>query len=116
MADSYQIGQERTAGETATLLRVTGELDIDARDDLYDAIVAALNVGDVVVDLAGVTFIDSEALGALIESYNLAQARDVDFRVVNPRGLVDRVLTVSGAMDLFGRREFEDGSAGNRRA
>ena len=103
MADSYQIGREPMAGGTATLLRVTGELDIDARDDLYDAIVTALGAGDVVVDLAGVTFLDSEALGALIDGYNQAQAGAADFRVVNPRGLVGRVLTVSGAMELFGR-------------
>lgn len=103
MADSYKIGQERAADGTATLLRVTGELDITARDPLCGAILTALADGNVVVDLGAVTFIDSEALGALIDGYNEAQARSVGFGVTNARGLVARVLTVSGALDLFGR-------------
>ncbi len=104
MADSYQIGQERAADGTAVLLRLTGELDINARDELRDAIQAALDddAADIVIDLGGVTFLDSEALGGLIDGYNAAQARTVGFRVVNARGLVDRVLSVSGALDLFG--------------
>nr|WP_296063526.1 STAS domain-containing protein [uncultured Actinoplanes sp.] len=105
MADSYQIGQgDRAADGTVALLRLSGELDINAREDVHDAILKNLDAGptDIVVDLAAVTFIDSEALGALIDGYNACQARDVGFRVTNARGLVDRVLTVSGAMELFG--------------
>lgn len=104
MADFYQIAQERAADGTAALLRLSGELDINARDDLQQAFerVLADGAADIVVDLADVTFIDSEALGALIGGYNAAQIRTVGFRVVNARGLVDRVLSVSGALDLFG--------------
>jgi anti-anti-sigma factor len=102
VADSYKIGQERAADGTATLLHISGELDITARDELRGTIVAALDGGDVVVDLAGVSFLDSEALGALIDGYNEAQRRSAGFRVINPRGLVARVLQVSGALALFG--------------
>ena len=98
------IGQERAADGTAVLLKLSGELDINARDDLRDVVQAALDEGiaDIVVDLGGVTFLDSEALGGLIDGYNAAQARTVGYRVVNARGLVERVLSVSGALDLFG--------------
>ena len=102
MADSYKIGQERAAGGTATVLTLSGELDINARDDLRAAILAALDDGDVVLDLAGVTFLDSEALGSLIDGYNEALARGAGYRAAGARGLVERVLTVSGARDLFG--------------
>jgi anti-anti-sigma factor len=102
VADSYKIGREQAADGSATLLHISGELDITARDDVRDAIVAALGSGDVVVDLAGVTFLDSEALGALIDGYNAARTLPAGFRVVNARGLVARVLAVSGARDLFG--------------
>ena len=102
MADSYKIGQERAADGSATVLRLGGELDITARDDLHAAILAALADGDVVIDLDAVTFIDSEALGALIDGYNQARAKPAGFRVVNANGLVARVLKVSGATDLFG--------------
>jgi anti-anti-sigma factor len=102
VADSYKIGQQRAADGTAMLLRVSGELDITSREQLSDAILAALADGDVTVDLEAVTFIDSEALGALIDGYNQAVARSQTFQVINARGLVARVLKVSGALDLFG--------------
>jgi anti-anti-sigma factor len=101
VADSYKIGQERTADGAATLLSIAGELDITARDVLRDAILAALGEGDVVIDLGGVHFLDSEALGALIDGYNEARTRPAGFRVINARGLVARVLSVSGTLDLF---------------
>ncbi|MEU8815473.1 STAS domain-containing protein [Actinoplanes sp. NPDC048796] len=102
MADSYNIGQERTADGAATLLRIDGELDINARDDLRVAILTAVDGGDVVVDLGGTTFLDSEALGALIDGYNAAQAGGTAFRVTKATGVVARVLGVSGAGELFG--------------
>lgn len=93
MADSFQIG---------TVVRPGGELDINARDDLRATILDALaESGSVVVDLGDVTFIDSEALGALIDGYNAAISAGADFRVVNARGSVARVLNVSGAQELF---------------
>jgi anti-sigma B factor antagonist len=96
------IGQERAADGSATLLHLGGEFDITARDTLRATILAALDHGDVVIDLDAVTFIDSEALGALIEGYRAARARPAGFRVVNAHGLVAQVLKVSGAVELFG--------------
>lgn len=102
MADSYQIGPEPAAEPAASILRPTGELDINSRDDLRATILGALGrAPGVVVDLADVTFIDSEALGALIEGYNAALASGAGFRVVNARRAVARVLNVSGAQELF---------------
>lgn len=101
MADSYTIGTERTADGSATTLRLSGEFDINARDDLREALLLAIADGDVVVDLEGVSFLDSEALGALIDGFNAGRGRRAGFRVVNAHDVVERVLTVSGAKDLF---------------
>jgi anti-sigma B factor antagonist len=101
VADSYTIGAEPAAGGAATILRLAGELDINARDDLREALLRALADGDVVVDLEAVSFLDSEALGALIDGFNAGRGRGAGFRVINSRDVVDRVLTVSGAKDLF---------------
>ena len=81
------------------VVRLTGELDLDARDDLRQVIEQA--VGDrrsrvVTVELGGGTFLDSEALGVLIEGWNTAQRASKSFRVVNARGIVRRVLDVAG--------------------
>jgi len=102
VADSYTIGQERAADGSATLLHLGGELDITARDVLRATLVAALEEGDVVIDLDAVTFVDSEALGALVAAYHVARARPAGFRVVNAHGVVARVLKVSGTLELFG--------------
>jgi anti-sigma B factor antagonist len=101
VADSYRIDGERTADGATTILRISGELDINARDDLRDALLLALGDGDVVVDLQEVSFLDSEALGALIDGFNASRVQGAGFRVRNSRNVVDRVLTVSGAKDLF---------------
>jgi anti-anti-sigma factor len=101
VADSYSLGAERSADGSATILRVAGELDINARDDLREALLLAIADGDVVVDLDAVSFLDSEALGALIDGFNASRDRSAGFRVVNAHDVVDRVLTVSGAKDLF---------------
>ncbi|MBU2667505.1 STAS domain-containing protein [Actinoplanes bogorensis] len=96
MADPYQIDR------TSAILRPSGELDINARDDLREAIVGALRAHTTVtVDLTEVSFIDSEALGALIDGYNEAVALGAGYRVVGAGGSVARVLTVSGAQALF---------------
>jgi anti-anti-sigma factor len=101
VADSYTIGAQRSADGSATTLRLDGELDINARDDLREALLLAIADGDVVVDLEGVSFLDSEALGALIDGFNTSRERGVGFRVVNARDVVERVLSVSGAKELF---------------
>jgi anti-anti-sigma factor len=97
------IGQERAADGSATLLHLGGELDITARDALRETILAAVDHGDVVIDLDQVTFVDSEAIGALVEGYQAARARPAGFRLVNAHGVVARVLEVSGVLELFGR-------------
>jgi anti-anti-sigma factor len=103
VADTYKIGRAGAADGAATILRVSGELDINAREDLREALFAAVAAGDVVVDLDEVTFLDSEALGAIIDGYNASRETGARFRVVNAHHVVDRVLTVSGASELFDR-------------
>lgn len=97
----YQITREAGA------VRLSGDLDINARDELRDALVGA--VGDevaadgkvVVVDFDHTAFLDSEAMGALIEGFLAARAAGMRMSIVNAHGLVLRVLEVSGVLDMF---------------
>ncbi|WP_189079988.1 STAS domain-containing protein [Mangrovihabitans endophyticus] len=85
-------------------LRLGGELDITVRDDLRDIVLAAVaeaGAGGVIIDFSDTAFIESEAIGALLDGMNAAKAEKVPFRAVNPQGLVLRVLTVSGVLELF---------------
>ena len=89
-------------------LALDGEFDITSRDDLERAVldaVAAAGTGDVVVDLHGVSFIDSEAVAAIIAGYRAALAAGSGYRLARARGLVRRVLDIAGLWDLIGEEE-----------
>lgn len=81
-------------------VRLGGSLDIGAREDLRDAI-AQVSADRVIVDLGHVRFIDSEALAGLIEGFLRARKAGAEVRAVNARGIVLRVLEVTGTMELF---------------
>lgn len=82
-------------------IRLGGSLDIGAREDLRDAI-GGIAATTVLVDLGAVRFLDSEALAGLIEGFLKARESGVDIRAVNARGIVLRVLEVTGTLELFG--------------
>ena len=81
----------------AAVVRLAGELDLYTADAVREALVRALDPAPerVVVDLADVTFIDSTALGVLIEARR--RLPDVGrFRLASPGLEVRRALEVSG--------------------
>ena len=94
----YQITRE------PGVVKLSGDLDINARDELRDALVAVVRddrSGAVVVDFDDVAFLDSEAMGALIEGFLAARGAGVTMSIVNAHGLVHRVLDVSGVLEMF---------------
>jgi anti-anti-sigma factor len=94
----YQITRE------AGVVRLSGDFDINARDELRTVLVQAVEedgAGGIVVDFDRVLFLDSEALSALIEGHVVARAAGVKLSVANAHGLVHRVLDVSGVLELL---------------
>jgi anti-anti-sigma factor len=86
-------------------LRLGGSLDIGAREDVRDSIADAATapgLSSLLVDLGGVTFLDSEALAGLIEGFLKVRETGMAIRMVNANGLVRRVLEVTGTLELFG--------------
>ena len=81
----------------ALVLSLTGELDLYTAPALREALQGAVERSPkrLVVDLAGVTFIDSTALGALVEARSRL-ARDDAFALAAPGLEVRRALEVSG--------------------
>ena len=72
-----------------------GELDLAAIDDVLHTL-AELDGQTILLDLAGVTFIDSTGLRTL-----MAAKRDhAQLSVVNPSGVVVRLLDMTGASEL----------------
>ncbi|MEV4640706.1 STAS domain-containing protein [Actinoplanes sp. NPDC049548] len=99
MTDAYyQITRQAGA------VRLSGDFDINARDELRAVLAQAVeedSTGALVVDFDGVVFLDSEALSALIDGFVAARAAGVKLSIVNAHGLVHRVLEVSGVLEMF---------------
>jgi anti-anti-sigma factor len=81
------------------LLTVTGELDLATGPVLGQRIRRPLfwkTVKRLVVDLSGVTFVDSSGTNALVLSHGHAEALDREVRFVCPEGSVMRRLRAYG--------------------
>ncbi|WP_030440472.1 STAS domain-containing protein [Actinoplanes subtropicus] len=84
-------------------LTLSGELDLATADRLQQHVQRALAqpARKLVLDLAGVAFCDSTGLGALLHARNTAVEHGTGFQVTRPRGLTQRVLEVSGLLDIL---------------
>ncbi|HVE94726.1 MAG TPA: STAS domain-containing protein [Acidimicrobiales bacterium] len=88
-------------GSTATV-SVAGELELVQGDKLEAAVRRLLpDVERVVVDLNGVTFMDSSGLGALIALRQAADETGWRFALRGPTQAVTRVLELTSTISLF---------------
>jgi anti-sigma B factor antagonist len=94
---------DSTAGAQG-VLRLCGEFDIAGADDVVTAAVALLDgrsVTELVLDLSGVTFIDSTGIGTLVAVRNLAREARVTTRLQDPRPGVASLLALTAVDRLF---------------
>ncbi len=92
------------------LLTLTGEVDLYTAPRFKDDLVALIEDGatDVVVDLSGVTFIDSTALGVIISGVKRLHERDGRLAIVAGSRPVVRILDITGldkVLTIFETRE-----------
>jgi anti-anti-sigma factor len=85
--------------EQGTVIAVAGDVDIATAPELRDALVAA--PGDVTVDLADVSFMDSSGLSALIAGRKHAIAVGHRFVVRHEPELVERAMRVTGVYEFL---------------
>jgi anti-sigma B factor antagonist len=81
------------------VLTVHGEVDVMTTPRVRAHLVALLSDGrpQVIVDLEGVSFLDSSGLGALVAALKLARSRGGELRLVcNEQRSVRKVLEVTG--------------------
>lgn len=83
--------------DEAVIVSLVGELDLYNAEEVRKALLDTLTDGSevLVVDLEAVTFIDSTALGVLIEARSRMEDRS-GFRLAAPGLEVQRALEVSG--------------------
>lgn len=100
--------------DSTTVVSPFGEVDIDTAPRLREAGTTELtrDVGLLVVDLLGVTFIDSTGLGALVAVRKEAVDLDVPLRLVSGRR-TDAILKMSGLAQAFDVYPSRDAALGN---
>jgi anti-sigma B factor antagonist len=81
------------------VLEVTGEVDLANCGQLESAITAALGAAELpnalVLDLAGVSFLDSSGLRVVLSGAGIARTAGVGFSVI-PSPVVSRVFELTG--------------------
>jgi len=88
--------------EDARLIRATGEIDLSTIAALRHEIDAARDDAPAtLLDLSGVTFIDSTGLHLLLEASRDSARSDWGFFIVRPSDAVQRLIEVSRTADLL---------------
>jgi anti-sigma B factor antagonist len=85
-----------------TTVALTGEVDVLTVDQVRAALEEALagRPREIVVDMSGLTFIDSTGLGALIFGFQRARDAGVRFRLAHPSRAVHQILVLSGLLEV----------------
>jgi anti-sigma B factor antagonist len=81
-----------------------GDLDLAGTAELRTALQSAAaceGITTIVVDLSGVTFMDTTALGVLVTARTAAHRQGAAFAVTNPGPMVTMILTLTGLVDTL---------------
>jgi anti-sigma B factor antagonist len=102
---TYLIGTRPVTSERHVIV-VGGELDLNAAPELKAAIGTAIDQGatTLVLDLEGVTFIDSTAIGVLMASRERIRRSGGALEIVCVEPHVLRILEIVGMAELAGAR------------
>ena len=103
---------EVTTSTTAdrAVVALAGECDLDGRERLTTALADAIRrAPTVVVDAAGLTFLDSSGVHALVTGYQTAKAEGRRLHLVTAAGSVATVLDITGVATLLAPPEPDGG-------
>ena len=99
----------RTVAEH-TVLEVGGEVDVYTAPRLRERLVELVDSGarDVVVDLAGVEFLDSTGLGVLVGGLKKVRAHDGSLQLVCSQERLLKIFRITGLAKVFVIHESAD--------
>ncbi len=100
---------EKDASTDGYLIRVKGEVDLYSSPELREAITEAVPKAtrEVIVDLAGVPYMDSSGVATLVEGFRSAKAKSAGFVLLSPSTQVLKVLQLAKLDTIF---EIRDGA------
>jgi anti-sigma B factor antagonist len=94
---------QTTRTETETIIAVEGEVDLYSSPELRKAVLKAVPnaEGGLVVDLGGVSYMDSSGVATLVEGLRSAKKHDTSFVLVRPSSAVMKVLELARLDRVF---------------
>ena len=100
-------------GDGRVVVALRGELDVvDAASIAAGLAAVAAREGEIIVDLAGLEFIDCSGVAALVRARNKARDGGGDLLLAAARQQVLRVLTLTRLIDVFSVHASVDVAAG----
>jgi anti-sigma B factor antagonist len=92
-----------TEANGVILVTVQGEVDLYSSPDLRHEIVHWADGGrrSLVVDLGGVTYMDSSGIATLVEGFRLATKQSGQFRIARPNRSIQEVLRFAHLDQIF---------------
>jgi len=96
-----------------TVIDVEGEVDVFTAPKLREAIITILEQGKdrLIVNLAGVAFMDSTGLGVLVGGLKRVKERNGELAIVGAQGTVLRVVNVTGLNAVFSLQDSVEAAA-----
>jgi anti-sigma B factor antagonist len=87
------------------VVRLTGRVDVDSSPDLRDRLRTLLSENKlaqtIIIDLTGVSYIETSGIATLIEALRITRHHQTNFRLQGLSGAVLRLFEVTGVMALF---------------
>ena len=92
-----------TTASGGVVLTMAGALDLESRGRLLSESFQQLSAGPTrfELDMAGVDFIDSTGIGAIVEVAQRAEELGIEFAIRRPSPRVVRILKVTGLSDQW---------------
>ncbi len=108
MEATFEVSKE--SGSGYALVSVVGEVDVATAPQLRDRLGEAVAEGfpTVVADLTGVTFLDSTALGVLIETKKLCDGAGETMRIAVSEPRILKIFEITGLIEFFDIRSSRD--------
>lgn len=94
---------QTTRTETETIIVVEGEVDLYSSPELRKAVLKAVPKADngLVIDLGGVSYMDSSGVATLVEGLRSAKQHDTSFVLGRPSSAVMKVLELARLDRVF---------------
>ena len=105
------------AGRDA-VVRPSGRIDVDSSPDLRDRLRILLSEEalpeTIIVDLVGVSYIETSGVATLIEALRIARHHQTKFRLQGLSGAVLRLFQVTGVLALFDANDSGQRKSGQK--